>query len=95
MRGVRTHNQRTRSSLHPSERQSSIFTSAAEILRQASFQIYQFDVCQQFVGSTADAGAQLSEGQTLMIIDATWGASIEWKSNFHREHYLINAQQQK
>lgn len=60
LRRMRPHNQRARSSLLALEDQPSVFAGTVKILRQTSFQVHELNVCQQFIGSIADASPQLS-----------------------------------
>ena len=63
MRRMRSHNQRARSSLLALEDQPSVFAGTVKILRQTTFQVHELNVCQQFIGSIADASPQLSSHQ--------------------------------
>lgn len=56
---MRPHNERARSTLLTFEDKPSIFTGSIEILRQTSFQIHEFNIRQQLIGSTANACPQL------------------------------------
>lgn len=60
VRGMRSHDQRTRSPLHPLEGQAPVLAGFAEVLRQAPLQVHQLTVRKQLTGLVPNACSQLN-----------------------------------